>query len=144
MKRWPYIILTLVIFVLAVLHFWSRPLPLTAVDPEQVTRIYVSKLTSPVSGRRVEINGPQDVESIIKNLNSVLVRRVKPAFDKKYTSAGTIITISLTGGSYESLYIEPNSLIRIGAWFCRISGGEIDRAYLNDMFSKYPVSHWIS
>ncbi|MEA3423975.1 MAG: hypothetical protein U9Q80_09305 [Bacillota bacterium] len=123
--------LTSIIFVIIIgsLIWWNTPCSITNIAPSEVSEIGIFNGNT---GKSISITDATDIEHIIKNLNTIFLKREKISLGYMgYTYKTTIYKIN--GDVYKEFIINSNDFIRKDPFFYRVSSGIIDYEFINEI-----------
>ncbi|HBV97590.1 MAG: hypothetical protein JL50_03910 [Peptococcaceae bacterium BICA1-7] len=111
--------------------WWNLPTSIIKISPQEVSKIEVFDGNT---GKAVVITDTTDIEHIIKNLNTVFIKKEKISIGYMGTSFRT--TIYKNGVVYKKFIINSSNTIRKDPFFYRASSESIDYHYIRELIDK--------
>ncbi|MGD9678524.1 MAG: hypothetical protein AB7V16_09285 [Vulcanibacillus sp.] len=124
--------LSISIIIISGLIWWNIPSSIISIQPSEVSKIGVFDGNT---GKTTTIINMIDIEHIIKNLNSVSLKKEKISFG--YMGYSFKITIyKLNGDIYKKFIINSSNTIRKDPFFYRDSSESIDYDYIQKLIQN--------
>lgn len=132
MKKILIGILCAFVVIVGSLIWWNSSSSITNIAPSEISKIEVF---SGNTGKSITITDANDIEHIIKNLNTVSLKKGKISlFYMGYSYRVTLYKVS--GDVYKKFIINSSDTIRKDPFFYRDSSGSIDYKYIQKLFDN--------
>lgn len=112
--------------------WWNVPCSITNIEPLEVSKIGIFNGNI---GKSITITDTTDIEHIIKNLNSVSLKKEKISLGCMGYSY-RITVYKANGGVYKEFIINSSDTIRKDSFFYQDSSGSIDYKYIQKLFDR--------
>lgn len=133
MKKKLIILLSVVaVFLAGIIAWYNAPIDLMDLDPDEVMEIVVFNGND---GNTTHITDKEQLQHIVENLNTVEVKKSKPALG--YCGYSFQITIYLSDGNeaddWNNFIINSDDTIRKDPFFYSVIKGNIDYDYIENV-----------